>query len=112
MPASGDERHDAPRKTPIAVAIDYDAADSCAPKVVASGRGAIAEQILRLAFARGVKVREDADLAELLSAIDVDSEIPVEAFIAVAEILAYVYRLNGSLEAKMVEVAQRGDTHR
>ena len=65
------------------------------PKVIAAGRGSVAEQILALAFANGIKVREDADLAELLSAIDIDSEIPLEAFTAVAEILSYVYRANG-----------------
>ncbi len=51
--------------------------------------------ILAPAFANGVKVREDADLAEILAAVEVDTEIPLEAFTAVAEILAYVYRSNG-----------------
>ncbi len=68
--------------------------DDRAPKVIAAGRGSVAEQILEIAFAKGVKVREDADLAELLSAIDIDSDIPLEAFAAVAEILTYVYRAN------------------
>ena len=49
---------------------------------------------LQIAWANDIKVREDADLVEILSAIDVDSEIPIEAFAAVAEILAYVYRVN------------------
>ncbi len=70
-----------------------------APRVVAAGRGTVAEQILALAFAHGIKVREDPDLAELLSAVDLDSEIPVEAFTAVAEILSYVYRANGDTDA-------------
>ena len=65
------------------------------PRVVASGHGAIAEQILELAFANDVKVREDADLAQILAAVDVDCEIPIEAIVAVAEILAHVYRANG-----------------
>jgi flagellar biosynthesis protein len=42
-------------------------------------------------------VREDADLVELLSHVDIDSKIPLEAFAAVAEILAYVYRANGQM---------------
>jgi flagellar biosynthesis protein len=71
-----------------------------APKVIAAGRGTVAEQILALAFAHGIKVREDADLAELLSAIDIDSEIPVEAFTAVAEILRYVYLANAETDSK------------
>ena len=80
-----------------AVAISYDPDSAYAPKVVAGGRGAIAEQILQIAFANDVKVRQDADLVQLLSAIDIDSEIPVEAFAAVAEILTYVYRANGRM---------------
>ena len=84
-------------KPSIAVALAYDPDSAYAPKVVASGRGPIADQILQVAFATGVKVREDADLAEILGAIDVDTEIPIETFAAVAEILAYVYRANASL---------------
>lgn len=78
-----------------AVALEYEPRRAAEPRVTASGRGAVAEQILRIAFDRGVKVREDADLAEILAAIDVDSLIPLEAFAAVAEILAYVYRAEG-----------------
>ena len=86
-----------PSKPPVAVAIGYDANGDDLPRVLASGRGGVAEQILRIAFAQGVKVREDADLAELLALIDVESEIPLEAFAAVAEILVYVYRANGEV---------------
>jgi len=81
----------------VAVALAETGEDADAPaRIVASGRGAVAEQILAIAFAAGVKVREDADLAEVLAAVEVDSEIPVAAFAAVAEILAYVYRANGA----------------
>ena len=67
------------------------------PRIVASGRGRFAEQILQVAWSNDIKVREDADLAEVLTAIDLDSEIPIEAFAAVAEILSYVYRANAGL---------------
>lgn len=80
---------------PIAVAIQSGAEINEIPKIIASGRGKIAEQILQLAFEQGVKVREDADLAEILARIDLDSPIPSEAFMAVAEILSYVFRANG-----------------
>lgn len=63
-----------------------------APRVVATGRGAVAEQILQIAFERGVKVRTDSDLAEILAAVEVDSEIPLAALAGVAEILRYLYR--------------------
>ena len=71
--------------------------------MVASGRGALAEQILQIAFDRGVKVRNDADLAEILAAIEVESEIPLEALAAVAEILSYVYRTQSKAAPARVE---------
>lgn len=81
-------------KRPVAVALQYDPDRADAPTVTASGKGALAEQILNLAFANGVKVRTDPDLAQVLAAVEVDTVIPIEAFAAVAEILAYVYRAN------------------
>jgi len=57
----------------------------------------VAEQILAIAFAHDIKVREDADLVQILEAVDLDSEIPLEALAAVAEILSYVYRANNRL---------------
>lgn len=78
-----------------AVALEYRPTDAwSAPTVVASGRGYLAERILEEAFAHGVPVREDADLVEILAATEVGEEIPIEAFVAVAEILRYVYERN------------------
>ncbi len=79
----------------VAVAIQgEDGRPDSLPKIIASGRGKLAEQILELAFSKGVKVREDADLAELLAKLDLDTPIPSEAIVAVAEILARVYEAN------------------
>lgn len=64
------------------------------PQVLASGYGKVAEEILQLAFANGVKVREDADLAEILVALDLEENIPLEALEAVSQILARVYAAN------------------
>jgi len=90
-----DESGVAPHQT--AVAVQYSPIDAfSAPTVVASGRGWVAEKILEIAFEHGIKVREDADLAEILAAVDLDNDIPVEAFVAVAEILRYVYAANGT----------------
>jgi len=75
----------------IAVALSYDGSPSSLAKVTASGKGEVAEQILQLAFACGVKVRADSDLAQILSEIEVDCPIPLEAFAAVSEILTYLY---------------------
>ncbi len=83
---------------PLAVALVMGGLENLgAPKVVATGKGKVAEQILELAFAHGVKVRTDPDLVQILAAVDVDTVIPAEAFVAVAEILAYVYRANGQV---------------
>lgn len=89
--------HPVPKtKDAIAVALAQGPRPGGAPHVVAGGRGRVAEQILQIAFAQGIKVREDADLAHLLSAVEAEQEIPVEAFAAVAEILIYLYRANGA----------------
>jgi flagellar biosynthesis protein len=82
----------------IAVAIEAGANPNALPKVVASGRGMLAEQILRLAFDNNVKVREDADLAELLGALSIDHAIPAQAIIPVAEILARVFEANARID--------------
>ena len=88
--------HAANNARQIAVALQYEPERESAPRVVATGKGAVAEQILAIAFANGVKVREDADLAEILSVLEIDSVIPVEVLATVAEILAFVYRANGA----------------
>ena len=80
------------QKVQRAVALEYERGKDDAPRITATGRGHVAEQILNIAFANGVKVREDAALTEILEALEVDSLIPLEAYAAVAEILSYVYR--------------------
>lgn len=78
----------------IAVALEEQ--DGAPPKVIASGKGFVAEKIIELAFANDVKVREDSDLVQILAAVDVDSPIPTDAFTAVAEILNYLYQTNNA----------------
>nr|MCU0540481.1 EscU/YscU/HrcU family type III secretion system export apparatus switch protein [Desulfobacterales bacterium] len=62
---------------------------------VASGRGTTAENIIAAARACGVPLHADPALAETLAALDLDSRIPPELYRAVAEVLAFIYRLNG-----------------
>ena len=64
--------------------------------MVASGRGFLAEKIIELAFANEIRVREDAELVQILAAVDVDSPIPTDAFTAVAEVLSYLFKANGA----------------
>ena len=79
---------DHPKK---AVAIKYDVKRDAAPKVVAKGAGLLAEKIIEIAKRHGIPVEEDAPLVNALYRVDVGAEIPPELYIAVAEILAFVY---------------------
>jgi flagellar biosynthesis protein len=88
----------------------YGISESAIPKVVASGYGKLAEQIIAMAFANGVRVREDPELAQMLAAIEMDSDIPSEALIAVAEILAYVYKANGTYVPPAEDHTGEGNT--
>lgn len=87
-------------KDKLAVALAYERGLDVAPLVVAKGEGYIAQQIIRLAQENGVQIREDADLVELLSKVDIGEPIPVEAYMAVAEILSYIYRVNAGLKER------------
>jgi flagellar biosynthesis protein len=80
-----------------AAALRYDRAKDSAPRVVAKGRGQVAENIIAVARERGVPLHEDPNLAETLNALDLETEIPPELYRAVAEVLAFIYRLNGKL---------------
>lgn len=93
---SDSNKHHETKSQDMAVALEQNQVDGRPPRIVAGGRGRIAEQILQIAFANGVRVREDSDLAQLLTSIDINSEIPVEAFATVAEILNYVYQANAN----------------
>lgn len=75
-----------------AVALRYTPNKNAAPKVVAKGKGRVAESILQKAVEAGVPVQEDASLVEVLSKLDLDQEIPPELYQLVAEILSFIYR--------------------
>lgn len=81
----------------LAVALEYQPGRREAPRIVASGRGPIAERIIELAREHGIAVRENADLAEMLEAVGIGEQIPIAAFAVVAEILFYVLQANGRL---------------
>ncbi len=83
-----------PEKRQQAVAIRYKAEEDAAPHVVAKGQGLLAERIMEIARAEGIHIKEDPDLVGLLAKLDVDTAIPEELYKAVAEVLAFVYRLN------------------
>lgn len=77
-----------------AVALKYQAGIMEAPKVVAKGKGYVAENILKTAKEHHIPVQEDPSLVEVLGKLDLNQQIPPELYQVVAEILAFVYRLD------------------
>lgn len=102
MAEYGEESENKPNFEPLkpkgrstAVAIKDGSADNPIPTLTAAARGALADKIIQIAMENDIKIRQDADLAELLAQLELESPIPTEALMAVAEILSYVYRANG-----------------
>lgn len=77
-----------------AVALSYDPTTSSAPKVIAKGKGKIAENILEQAKEHDVPVQEDPSLLEILGQLDIDESIPEELYQAVSEVFAYIYHID------------------
>lgn len=75
-----------------AVALNY-ASEDGAPRVVAKGSGVLAEQIIARAREAGVFVHESPELVSLLMQVDLDERIPPALYVAIAELLAWIYRL-------------------
>ena len=86
----------APR--PAAAALHYDPLASAPPEVLAVGRGVVAENIVALAKEHGIPLYEDAGLVEALSRLDVSDHIPRELYAVVAEVLAYVFRVDAEMK--------------
>jgi flagellar biosynthesis protein len=83
-----------PQTRRAAVALQYNAATDSAPKITAKGHGVVAEKIIALARQNGVPLRQDPDLVQVLSQLDLRQEIPPSLYQVVAELLAFIYRLN------------------
>ncbi|TAH43136.1 MAG: flagellar protein [Betaproteobacteria bacterium] len=81
-----------------AVALAYNAGEA-APRVVAKGRGVIAREIIERAREAGVYVHESPELVSLLMQVDLDARIPPQLYVAVAELLAWLYRIEQGAEA-------------
>lgn len=87
-----------PKETEVrrkqAVALRYQAGLIEAPSVIAKGKGFVAENILKTAKENHIPIQEDPSLVEVLGKLDIDQQIPPELYQVVAEILAFVYRLD------------------
>ncbi len=82
------------KHTKKAVALKYDRETTAAPKVTAKGKGRVAQKIIELAKKHDIPITDDPDLIEVLSSLEIDEEIPTEIYVAVAELLAFVYSIN------------------
>lgn len=83
-----------------AVALRYDVDKDKAPMILAAGRGYVADEILRIADENKIPLYEDTELARMLSKLELDSEIPGELYVLVAEVLFFVYRLDRMAEKR------------
>ncbi|SFW14566.1 EscU/YscU/HrcU family type III secretion system export apparatus switch protein [Nitrosovibrio sp. Nv17] len=93
------EASEAAASREAAVALAYHAG-SAAPRVVAKGRGLVAEAIVREARAHGIYVHESPELVALLMQVDLDQHIPPQLYRAVAELLAWLYRVEGRMATR------------
>ena len=84
-----------PGKRALAVALHYEKPG--APRVVAKGRGAVGEKIIEAARSHGVPLEQNAGLAEVLSQVELEEEIPEALYRAVAEVLLFVLKLSGRI---------------
>ena len=84
-----------------AVSLRYDNRVNKSPVVTAKGKRLIAEKIISLAKKNNVPIKEDPDLVHLLSKVDLNKEIPASLYHLVAELLSFVYRLNGQYSSKI-----------
>ena len=85
---------DREKSRPRAVALRYDEQRDAAPRVIAKGTGIVAERIVEAARANGIHVHEDPGLVAALSKLDLEAPIPESLYRAVAEVLAFIYRLD------------------
>lgn len=90
-----------------AVALAYNAGEA-APRVVAKGRGVVAREIIERAREAGVYVHESPELVSLLMQVDLDARIPPQLYVAVAELLAWLYRVEQGAEAGSAPIPERG----
>ena len=91
-----------------AVSLEYDAQKNRAPKVTAKGQGPIAEKIISLARQHNIPIKEDPDLVQVLSQVDIDKEVPPSVYKVLAELLAFFYNVNEDYRKKILKNPSSG----
>jgi flagellar biosynthesis protein len=98
-------RQNEPETPQRAAALRYEAGADGAPRVVAKGQGPVAQEIIRRARESGVAIHESPELAAALMQFELDQQIPPALYVAVAEVLAWAYRLESA--ANPIEASRR-----
>lgn len=86
-----------------AAALKYDQEKDHAPKLTAQGKGETAKTIIRIAEENGIPIKKDEDLVNMLSEIELNQEIPVELYKAVAEIFSFIYGISNDKDLRKDE---------
>lgn len=89
-----------PESRKTAIALRYNVEKDKAPLILATGRGPIAEEIMRVAEENQIPLYEDPELAQLLGKLELEAEIPPELYVLVAEVLFFVYQLDRMAEKR------------
>lgn len=95
------------KKEKSATALKYDG--KAAPKIIAKGHGALAEEILAVAKEHGVLIHEDEELTKLLARMELGDSIPKELYLIIAELIAFSYVLQGKFPDDWHNIHQRID---
>jgi flagellar biosynthesis protein len=82
------------QKTETAVALGFDAKVDPAPRILATGKGVLAQKILEIANQEEIPIHKDENLAEILCMLEQNNLIPIEAYAAIAKILSHIYKFN------------------
>ncbi|GMT42093.1 MAG: flagellar biosynthetic protein FlhB [bacterium] len=95
-----------------AVALKYSAQKDGAPKLAAKGRGKRADRIIAIAKEHGIPIQQDSDMVEVLSELEIDNEIPPDLYKVIAELLAFIYKVNGKAFCTGGLISNRGRRNR
>lgn len=99
------QEHDDKNKVKHAVALSFDG--KSAPKITASGKDLVAEEIISLAKEAGVHIHQDPHLSEFLQLLEIGEEVPKELYLLIAELIAFIYMLEGKFPEQWNNLHQR-----
>ncbi len=90
--------NDEKKQSPMAIALSYDSTKHSAPRLTAKGKGVVAENIIKIAKEQNIPIQDDPTLVELLSQLKINETIPEELYQVVAEIFAFIYKVDKKLD--------------